>query len=182
MGRDRVVRRVGAGVLLLAVLVWLAVPAWADEPGESDQASVLVRQAIALTVETPDDTMQIQDKVEDALKVDDKEGVNTALVEQASSALAAGDLHQTRNLLERSIGARPHLSGGDVPAIRETSTLGSGGLATGEQTGTNVVTDPLAPRRAMGGGQWAALAASVLLWLLGGWLALRYRPLRRKEA
>ncbi len=79
---------------------------------------MLVRQAIALIVNTPDNTMSIQDKIDDALKVEKKEGVDLALVQQAKQALAAGDLHQTRTLLARSIGAQPHLSGGTVPPIR----------------------------------------------------------------
>ncbi len=50
-------------------------------------------------------------------------------VEGANSGLAGGDLDRTCTLLEQSIGARPHLDTGDVPAARETSMLGSGGLA-----------------------------------------------------
>ncbi len=106
------------------------------------------------------------------------------LVALALPALAdeQGDMHRARSLLEQSIGARPHLGGRDVPPIREASSLGSGTLATGEQTGTNVAIDPLEPDRGLDGGAWAMLAASLGLILLGAWLALRWRPLRHREA
>jgi len=182
MDMARASRRVAAGVLMLLLLLALAFPAWGDEPGESDEASVLVRQGIALIVNTPDDMEGIEDKIKDAQEVQNKEGVKIELVEQAGEAFEQGDLHRTRSLLEQSIGARPHLGGSDIPPIRETSNLGSGVLATGEQTGTNVAIDPLEPDRGLDGGAWALLAASLGLVLLGGWLALRWRPLRHREA
>ncbi len=182
MNVGRASRRVAAGALVLPLLVALALPALADEPGESDEASVLVRQGIALIVNTPDDMEGIEDKIKDAQEVQNKEGVKIELVEQAGEAFEQGDMHRARSLLEQSIGARPHLGGRDVPPIREASSLGSGTLATGEQTGTNVAIDPLEPDRGLDGGAWAMLAASLGLILLGAWLALRWRPLRHREA
>jgi len=178
----RASRRMAAVALTLWLLAALALPARADEPGESDQASVLVRQGIALIVNTPDDMEAIEDKIKDAQEVQNKEGVKIELVEQAGEAFEQGDMHQTRSLLEQSIGARPHLGGGDVPPVRETSSLETGTLATGEQTGTNVAIDPLEPDRGLDGGAWAMLAVSLGLVLLGAWLALRWRPLRHREA
>ena len=178
----RASRRMAAGALMLWLLVALALPARADEPGESDEASMLVRQGIALIVNTPDDMEAIEDKIKDAQEVKNQDGVKLELVEQAGEVLEQGDMHRVRSLLEQSIGARPHLGGSDVPPIRETSSLGSGALATGEQTGTNVAIDPLEPARGLDGGAWAMLAASLVLVLLGAWLALRWRPLRHREA
>ena len=178
----RASRRMAAGALTLSLLVALALPARADEPGESDEASVLVRQGIALIVNTPDDMEGIEDKIKDAQEVKNQEGVKIELVAQAGEALEGGDMHRVRSLLEQSVGARPHLGSGDVPPVRETSSLGSGALATGEQTGTNVAIDPLEPERTLDGGAWAMLAASLGLILLGAWLALRWRPLRHREA
>jgi len=178
----RALRRLAAGALTFSLLVALALPAWADKPGESDEASVLVRQGIALIVNTPSDMKGIEDKIKDAQEVKNQDGVKLELVEQAGEILEQGDMHRVRSLLEQSIGARPHLGGSDVPPIRETSSLGSGALATGEQTGTNVAIDPLEPARGLDGGAWAMLAASLVLVLLGAWLALRWRPLRHGEA
>jgi hypothetical protein len=181
MDIPRASRRMVPVALMLWLLVAAASPARADEPGESDEASVLVRQAIALIVNTPDDMEAIEDKIKDAQEVKNQEGVKIELVEQAGEALEQGDMHRVRSLLEQSIGARPHL-GGDVPPIGETSSLGSGALATGEQTGTNVAIDPLEPKRGLDGGAWVMLAVSLGLVLLGAWLALRWRPLRHPEA
>jgi hypothetical protein len=178
----RALRRMAAGAVMLLLLVALAPPARADEPGESDEASMLVRQGIALIVNTPDDMEGIEDKIKDAQEVKNQEGVKIELVEQAGEALEQNDMHRVRSLLEQSIGARPHLGGSDVPPIRETSSLGSGALATGEQTGTNVAIDPLEPERGLDGGAWAILAVSLGLVLLGAWLALRWQPLRHREA
>ena len=87
-------------VVTLVVMVLFAVsPARADEPGESTVASELVRQAIALIVSTPGNMEAIEDKVGDALEVENQEGVDIALVRRAVEALETGDLHETRALL-----------------------------------------------------------------------------------
>ena len=67
-------------------------PVVADEPGESTVASELVRQAIALIVNTPNDMEAIDEKVADALEVENQEGVDIALVRQAANALERRDL------------------------------------------------------------------------------------------
>jgi len=100
----------------------------------------------------------------------------------AGTVARIGRLPRGRGLLGEVIVARPHLGGNDIPPIRETSNLGSGALATGEQTGTNVAIDPLEPERGLDGGAWVMLAVSLGLILLGAWLALRWQPLRHREA
>lgn len=148
-----------------------AGPAFAHGDGESDKAGDLVRQAIAHIVHDPNNTMAAAEKIDDAKNAADKEGVDMDLVAQAGDALERGDFHQARTLLERSIGARPHLSGDDPLPIGQTRPL-----ATGAETGIDVVTDPLAPHRGLTGGDWAAFAGLVALGALGVYLALRFRP------
>jgi hypothetical protein len=150
--------------MLVAVVVgvWLAAlaapPALAHE-GDSDQASVLVLQAIGIIVSEPGDMHTISDKVDDALKAPHKEGVDLTQVQAAKDALDNGNMDQARTLLQQSL-----QGGGPMQA------------ATGEETGTTVVHDPLNPRGHLAAGDWMLLAISVLATLLGAWLAVRYRP------
>lgn len=154
-----------------AVLLVIAVPAFAHGNGESHKAGDLVRQAIAHIVHDPSATMAAAEKVDDAEKAADKQGVDMDLVAQARAALERGDPHQARALLERSIGARSHLSGDDPLPVGKTPPQ-----ATGAETGINVVTDPLAPQRALSGGDWTALSGLVALGALGVYLTIRFRP------
>ncbi len=150
--------------ILVAFVVgtWLAalapLPALAHE-GDSDQASVLVLQAIGIIVNKPDDMDEIGDKINDALNAPKKEGVDLAQVQAAKDALDNGNMGQVRMLLQQS------LQGG---APMEA--------AAGEETGTTVVHDPLNPRGHLAGGDWVLLAVSVLALALGAWLAVRFRP------
>ena len=150
----------------------------ADEPDESTVASELVRQAIALIVNTPDDMDAVREKVGDALEVDDREGVDISLVRRADEALAAEDLHEARSLLERSIGARPHLGAGDVAPIGEVS---EGHMARGAEAGEAPILDPL-DTGDVEGGDLVAAVVGVVLALAGVLLGLRWRPARVKEA
>lgn len=104
--------------MLVAVLtgsvLFGASQAGADEPDESTVASELVRQAIALIVNTPDNVEAAREKVGDALKVDNREGVDIALVRDADDALAAGDLHQARTLLDEQANASVRRIADDV--------------------------------------------------------------------
>ena len=171
-------RRAGTAALMAAVVVLLgAAPAVAHGDDESNKAGDLVRQAIAHIVHDPRDTMAAAEKIEDAENAADKKGVDMSLVAQAGDALERGDVHQARTLLERSIGARPHLSGEDPLPIGETRPL-----ATGAETGIDVVTDPLAPHRALTGPDWAALSALGALGALGVYLALHFRPRHTSRA
>jgi len=76
---------------MFAVLILGLVPGNASAHGgdDSNQSLVLVRQAIALIVNTPDDTATIADKVKDALNAEDKSNVDLSLVQQAKDMLAA---------------------------------------------------------------------------------------------
>jgi hypothetical protein len=154
-------RRLAATLVACLVGTWLAAlasPALAHE-GDSDQASVLVLQAVGLIVNKPDDMDAISDKISDALNAPKKEGVDLAQVQAAKDALDKGDMDQVRTLLQQS------LQGGAPMQA-----------AAGEETGTTVVHDPLNPRGHLAGGDWVLLAISVLALALGAWLAVRYRP------
>ncbi len=153
-------------VTILAALlvgVWLttlaAAPAMAQDEGESDQASVLVLQAIGFIVNKPGDMDDISDKVDHALKAPDKDGVDMAQVQAAKDALDKGDMGQVRTLLQQSL--KP---GAPMPG------------AKGEETGTTVVHDGLSTQGRLAGGDWVLLVLSVLALALGVWLALRFRP------
>lgn len=160
-----------AGALVVAVsLLANAAAAAADEPGESDEASVLVRQAIIFAAQESPDPMVVLEKVEDALEVDNQEGVDITLVEQAAEALEAGDVTEARSLLEQSIGAAP--ATGDEPNPIGHTPVG----ATGAEPGDELVADPLPADRDIDGGDVALLAVSGALAAIGVWLALRYRP------
>ncbi|MBI2708108.1 MAG: hypothetical protein HYX34_00175 [Actinobacteria bacterium] len=168
--------RVAVAALLLTALALFAPaasPAGAGEPGGSTEAAQVVRQAIALIVNTPGDRMGIEDRLSDALRAPKRAGVDLGLVRRAQAALATGNVHEARRLLERSIGARPHLGRTDPQPIREVS---GEPLATGAEAGTNVVADPLPPDRSRSGGDWLALAGLAALGGLGLWLAARFRP------
>lgn len=157
--------------ITVAVLLVGISPALAHGDGESDKAGDLVRQAIAHIVHDSNDTMSALEKIDDAMNAADKEGVDMDLVAQAADALERGDPHEARTLLERSIGARPHLSSDEVLPIGQTRPL-----ATGAETGIDVVTDPLAPHRGLTGGDWVSLSGLIALGALGVYLALRFRP------
>ena len=152
-------------VSILAVLLvglWLTMtassPAMAHGGKDSDQALVLVLQAIGYIVNKPGGMDDITDKVNDALDAPKKEGVDMAQVQAAKEALDKGDMDQARTLLQQSLKSAPMEA------------------ATGEDTGTTVVHDGLSTQGKLAGGDWVLLVLSVLALVLGVWLALRYRP------
>lgn len=159
-----------------AIALTLAGPAGADEPGESDESAQLVRQAIALIVNTPGDMEGIEEKIVDALEAPKQEGVALDLVEEASALFPTEDMHEVRALLERSIGAQPHR--GDQDPLPVGQTRGSPGMemATGAETGTDVATDALEPDRDLSAADGLGLVALAALAAAGVWLALRFRP------
>ena len=167
---------VAASAVLIAVVLG-RTPAAADEPGESTVASELVRQAIALIVSTPGSMDTIEDKVGDALEVENQQGVDIALVRRAVDALETGDLHEARALLERSIGARPHLGSTDVAPIREVSR----GPARGAEAGDAPIRDAL-DTGDVDGGDAIAIATGAALGALGAFLGMRWRPMPVKAA
>ena len=111
-------RRVSLVAMIAVVVLWVGVvPAFARDDG-SDTAGELVRQAIAHLVHDPNNTMAAAEKIDAAIKATDTSGVDMALVALASTALGHGDFHGARTLLERSIGARPHMGSSDPQPIR----------------------------------------------------------------
>jgi hypothetical protein len=153
-------------VTILAALlvgVWLttlaAAPALAHGEGESDQASVLVLQAIGFIANKPGDMDDISDKVDDALNAPDKEGVDLTQVQSAKDALDNNNMDQARTLLQQSLQSGAPMQG-----------------AKGEETGTTTVHNSLNTRGRLAGADWVLLALSVLVVALGAWLAVRFRP------
>ncbi|MFI7061733.1 hypothetical protein ACIBL3_12170 [Kribbella sp. NPDC050124] len=167
----RMLQRLSA-VLVIALVATVAGPgvAWADDPDESEHAYDLVRQAIALIVNTPDDLDLITDKITDATEAPDPSEVQIPLVQQAADTWQAGDLHQTRALLEQSIGARVHTSTADPVPIGEPAPV------TGSETGTIAAMDPLPGRDGLSTLNWVMLAISSLVLIGGVVLAARLRP------
>ncbi len=153
-------------VTILAALlvgVWLttlaAAPAIAHGEGESDQASVLVLQAIGFIANKPGDMDDISDKVDDALKAPHKEGVDMAQVQAAKDALDDNNMDQARTLLQQSLQSGAPMQG-----------------AKGEETGTTTVHNSLNTRGRLPGGDWVLLVLSVLVLAFGTWLSVRFRP------
>ena len=170
-------RRGLIGAFATLVLVLGATPAYAHTGEQSEEASQLVRQAIAIIVNKPSDRMGIEDKINDALDSKVPEGVNLDLVRQAKTAFDAGDLHMTRGYLEESIGARPHLGSGLPVAIGQSPpTTSTTEAATGEETGTNIASDPLVVHRHFDGRTTTMLVVAIVLLAAGAALAVRYRP------
>ena len=156
---------------------WFAPAAWAHGGGESSESLVLVRQAIGFLVNKPGDTMDVEDKMKDAMAAPDKAGVNLALVNSAMKALDAGQMMKVRLLLERSIGARPIMGNEDPVQIGQVPPA-----VTGEDTGTLVALDPLPGRHGLTGTDWILLTISIVLLAAGAVLSVRMRPhLRRPE-
>ena len=116
--------------------------------------------------------MAAEEKVNDALKTSDQTGVDRSSLGAAKRAITRGDGHRSRALLERAIGARPHLSEVEPLPVRHIPTE----PATGAASGTKVVTDPLPGRGALDGGAWVLLIASTLLALAGAIAAWQFRP------
>ena len=56
------------GVPILFIVLAVGRPAAADAPGESNESAHLVREALALIVNTPRDVAGIEEKIDDALK------------------------------------------------------------------------------------------------------------------
>ena len=162
--------------ILFMVLVAVGGPATADTPGESDESAHLVREALALIVNTPGNMTAIEEKIDDALKAPKQDGVDLGLVTEAKAAFPPRDMHDVRVLLERSIGAQPHRGPRDPLPIRQTRGSPGMKMATGTETGTDVVVDPLAPDRSRSAGDWFALSAFGVVAAVGVWLAIRFRP------
>ena len=158
-----------AAVVAALTLAFVPGTAWAHGPEDTGRAYDLVRQAIALIVNTPDDMDAIADKVNDAMEAEDSSGVQITLVKQAEQAMEAGDLHQTRALLEKSIGARVHTDASEPVPIGQPAPVGA-------DTGTVAAVDPMPGRSGIDGSDWIMLALSVVVGVGGIALSLELRP------
>jgi hypothetical protein len=157
--------------LAITLLAFVPVPAWAHGDEDNPRAFDLVRQAIALIVNLPTHTDEIEDKIKDAAESEDTSDVQVPLVEQAMEALDAGDLHRTRALLEQSIGARVHTGDADPVVIGKVPPP-----TTGEETGTLAAIDALPGRHGLQSDDWALLAISIALAAAGIALSFTLRP------
>lgn len=174
---NSLVRTLAILVASLALAAGVPTLAHADETGESDQAKVLVLQAIAMLVNKPDDVMAVEERIGDALEAPHTEGVDMAMVEQAAAALENADLRRTRGLLQSSIGAGPYLGTGVPSPILQTSgEPGAPAHAIGAETGTAVVLDPYQPDRGPDRGEIVLLVISIVAIVGGLLLAWRARP------
>lgn len=185
-------RRLGvrSAVVIVALLgagMLVAGPAIAHEGDESDEAAVLVRQAIALIVADPGEPDEIRERVTAALAAADASGVDLELVERADVALAGGDLASAQTLLERAIGAGPppeppDAVGVDPPAAsappaatQDPGEDAMADMATGAQPGRTLITEPLELRPHLTAVDWAVLAGAILVGLGGVWITTRHR-------
>ena len=156
--------------LVVAVLLSVnAAPgtAWAHG-GESNQASVLVEQAIAL-IANEAGADRVAERIHDATEAPDQMGVDEAKVKQAmelaeSPGAGAAELAQVRALLLASLS-------GKLPSA---PTIGP---AVGTETGTSQILDEFRPDRGIrNGGDVAMLIISIAVLAAGLFLARRWRP------
>jgi hypothetical protein len=137
--------------------------------GESDEAAVLVEQAIALIAnDAPEE--HVTERIKDALEAPHNEGVDLNLVRQALDVVERpgreeASLREAHRLLLRSLG-------GKLPSAPE-----AGHLVTGTETGTSVVLDEFRPAHGISdGGDAALFTLSLLAIAVGLWLSARLRP------
>ncbi len=147
-------------VLSMGVVV---APAWAHGgDGGAVEGYVLVQQALGHLAADPGPkgVAMAEAKVGEMLSGPDQDGVDVAMVGQAQAALSAGQTAVAQQRLQQSI----------------TDAVGQLKPATGEQTGTTVVGEPLAGRAAVTGLGWTFGGASLLLLVAGVGLAVWFRP------
>lgn len=159
-------RRLRAKIPLVCVFALsgalFASPAWAHGEGESEEGYLLVQQALGHLAHdtTTEGIMLAMEKIDDALGTEDQEGVDIAKLHQAKAVLEAGQTEEGRALLQDSISE----------AVSQLEP------ATGDGTGTTVVLLALPGRGSLTSADWAVLATSVALALLGGGLAWHFGP------
>lgn len=159
-------RRFAGRALVGFVAVFLSVtlvgqPAWAHGGQSATEGYVMVQQALSYLVNdsSPTGTANALGKVDEALAAADQDGVNVAEVQQAKSALSAGDTAAARKLLQTSISDA-------VAALKP---------AVGEETGTSIMLPPFTqgPISVTG---WVFLLLSALVAIGGAILAMLFRP------
>jgi len=158
-------RLVFAAVLAVTLALLGAGTAGAHEDEDEEPAHTMVLQAIALIVNKPGDMHEIAEHIEGALSAEDREGVDLALVRQASAAMEADDLTRARELLQTSLDTGSATRSSDEPAF-----------ATAGDTGTTVVLDEDRPGTGIDGGDIVLLALAAAVIVLGGLLEWRWRP------
>lgn len=152
-----------AAVLLTCFLLGgpISAPqAFAHEGDPSSEGYLFVQQALAHLVHEPGDLDPVLEKVDAALAAADQDGVSVPDLQQAKDALQAGNSARGRTLLQESI----------------TVALSTLRPATGDETGTAVVLDPLPPRGGLTGADVGLLSVSMLVLLTGLVLAYAFRP------
>ncbi|MFY9634369.1 MAG: hypothetical protein WAL27_06555 [Cellulosimicrobium cellulans] len=132
----------------------------ADEGDPSSEGYLLVQQALGHLVHDPGNVGPALEKIDAALAAPDQDGVSVAELQRAEAALRAGNAAQGRALLQGSI----------------TVALSTLKPATGGETGTTFVLDPLPPRGGLTGADWGFLTVSMLAILTGLLLAFVFRP------
>lgn len=152
----------------LTLTVLAGAPARADGE-ESEQAAMLVEQAIALIANEGGDE-RVSERIQDALAAPDQEGVDQAPLNQALALIEApgedpAATQQARTLLLDSLG-------GELP-----SAPAPGEQAVGTETGTSVILDPFRPERQITEVSGIVLAVLSLAAIVAGMLlARRLRP------
>jgi hypothetical protein len=137
-------------------------PAWAHGSGETEVGYQLVLQALGHLAHQSDTqgVMPAMEKIDDALRTTEQQGVDVAELKQAKMELMAGNVAQGRALLQHSI----------------TQALSQLPPPTGEDTGTKIVLDALPGRGALTATDWGFLIVSILLLLFGVGMSWRFRP------
>lgn len=156
-------RRSLAGVLMVFLSVTVVGPAaWAHGGDPSAEGYVIVQQALSYLVNDPSPagTAKALEKVDAVLTAEDQDGVAVADVQQAKTALTAGDTTTARTLLQGSIEEA-------VAALKP---------AVGEETGTTIMVAPYVSQGPLSVTGWVFLVLSVLLAIGGTVMAVRYRP------
>jgi hypothetical protein len=154
-------RAVAVAVVGILALFIVAPPASAHGGDETQEGYLLVQQALGYLANEPETGVDLaMEKVDAVLAAADQEGVDIAAVKQAKTAIEAGQVDQARQLLQGSIAEALKML---PPAI-------------GEQTGTTVVTAELVGGSDLAGRDAGFLVVSVILFVVGVWLAFRFRP------
>lgn len=157
-------RRWGTVVVgLLLVGVVSTGPAWAHGGGDgAPEGYVLVQQALGHLAQDPGPkgVAAAEAKIGEALGGPDQDGVDVALVGQAQAELTAGEVVVAQQTLQLSI----------------AEAVGQLEPASGEETGTTVVGEPLPGRGSLTGTDWTFGAVSLVLLVVGVGLALWFRP------
>lgn len=152
-----------AAIAVLVSLAVTAIAAPASAAGDgTDTSSMFVQQALSYLVNGDSAASRTEALmlVDQAIAAKDSTGVDLGMVTQAKGALQSGATPAARRLLQESIRA--------ANAAQR--------LATGQESGTTIVLAPLPARGSLGGWDWAFLALSALVAVIGLVLSYALRP------